>query len=150
MGRGARRRSCTLGDDFDGPVADYKRRIGRWLLWRSGPATHADARYLAIAADDLDTTYTFRLFADGTGEGTGPSGAAAHAVPQLEGGPEGRMTTIEAPEGEEALTEFILFRDRVYEGRAARWPALTPLELPPLAGRGPLRRGSHLPPARGA
>jgi hypothetical protein len=64
-----------LGDDFDGPVADYKRRIGRWLLWRSGPATHADARYLAIAADDLDTSYTFRLFADGNGEGTGPSGA---------------------------------------------------------------------------
>ena len=30
------------------------------------------------------------------------------------------MTTIEAPEGEAALTEFILFRDRVYEGRSAR------------------------------
>ena len=64
------------GDDFGGPVAHYKRRIGRWLLWRSGPASHADARYLAIAADDLDTTYAFRLFADGTGEGTGPSGSA--------------------------------------------------------------------------
>jgi hypothetical protein len=64
------------GDEFGGPVARYKRRIGRWLLWRSGPANHADARYLAIAADDLDTTYAFRLFADGTGEGTGPSGAA--------------------------------------------------------------------------
>jgi hypothetical protein len=64
------------GDDFGGPVAYYKRRIGRWLLWRSGPANHADARYVAIAADDLDTTYAFRLFADGTGQGTGPSGTA--------------------------------------------------------------------------
>lgn len=64
------------GDDFGGPVAHYKRRIGRWLLWRSGPATHADACYVAIAADDLDTTHTFRLFADGTGQGAGPSGTA--------------------------------------------------------------------------
>ena len=40
-----------VGDDFGGPVAHYKRRIGRWLLWRSGPASHADARYVAIAAD---------------------------------------------------------------------------------------------------
>ena len=64
------------GDDFGGPVAYYKRRIGRWLLWRSGPANHADARYVAVAADDLDTTYAFRLFADGTGQGTGPSGTA--------------------------------------------------------------------------
>jgi hypothetical protein len=63
------------GDDFGGPVAHYKRRIGRWLLWRSGPATHADARYVAIAAGDLATSCTFRLFADGTGEGIGPSGA---------------------------------------------------------------------------
>ena len=51
------------------------------------------------------------------------------------------MTTIEAPEGEEALTELILFRDRVYEGRAARWPTLTPLELPPLMGEGPFAEG---------
>ena len=65
-----------VGDDFGGPVAHYKRRIGRWLLWRSGPASHADARYQATAADDVDTTFTFRLFADGTGEGKGPSGTA--------------------------------------------------------------------------
>jgi len=52
----------------------YKRRIGKWLLWRAGPATDADARYLAVAADDLDDQWTFRLFADGTGQGIGPSG----------------------------------------------------------------------------
>jgi hypothetical protein len=63
-----------LGDDFGGPEADYKRRIGRWLLWRSGPANHADACYLAVAADDLSTRFTFRLYPDGTGDGAGPSG----------------------------------------------------------------------------
>jgi hypothetical protein len=66
----------TLGDDLPGnPVASYKRRIGAWLLWRSGPATGADARYGAVAADDLDIACTFRLFPDGTGDGVGPSGA---------------------------------------------------------------------------
>jgi hypothetical protein len=64
-----------LGDDIGAPPVDYKRRIGRWLLWRAGPATKADARYIAVASDDLDTAYTFRLFPDGTGEGQGPSGA---------------------------------------------------------------------------
>ena len=64
-----------LGDDIGTTQVDYKRRIGRWLLWRAGPATKADARYMALAADDLSEQYTFRLFADGTGQGTGPSGA---------------------------------------------------------------------------
>ena len=63
-----------LGDDFGGPVAMYKRRIGRWLLWRAGPARGADARYAAVDADDLTRTCTFRLFPDGTGDGAGPSG----------------------------------------------------------------------------
>ena len=64
-----------LGDDLPGrPEADYKRRIGRWLLWRAGPATKADARYLAVAADDLGSTFEFRLFPDGNGDGVGPSG----------------------------------------------------------------------------
>lgn len=63
-----------LGDDFDGPPADYKRRIHGWLLWRSGPATKADAAYAAIAADDLTVIHTFRLFAAGDVAGTGPSG----------------------------------------------------------------------------
>jgi hypothetical protein len=63
-----------LGDDIGGAEAQYKRRIGRWLLWRSGPATGADARYLAVAADDLSRAFTFRLFPDGSGEGEGPDG----------------------------------------------------------------------------
>lgn len=71
----------SLGDDLpDAPEADYKRRIGRWLLWRAGPAV-GDARYLAIAADDLAVHHTFRLHpdADGAnGEGAGPSGDVHH------------------------------------------------------------------------
>jgi hypothetical protein len=64
-----------LGDDLPGtPVADYKRRIGEWLLWRAGPATHGDARYAAVAPGDLERGYTFRLHPDGDGEGEGPSG----------------------------------------------------------------------------
>ena len=56
------------------PVADYKRRIGSWLLWRAGPATKADAIYFACAAEDVTNSFTFRLFPDGRGEGAGPSG----------------------------------------------------------------------------
>lgn len=63
-----------LGDDIGHPVIAYKRRLGRWLLWRAGPARGADARYLAIDADDLDVHYQFRLFPDGAGSGEGPSG----------------------------------------------------------------------------
>jgi hypothetical protein len=66
-----------LGDDLPGrPVAEYKRRIGPWLLWRAGPASGDHARYWVGLADDPSTTYTFRLFPDGDGEGTGPSGVA--------------------------------------------------------------------------
>jgi hypothetical protein len=64
-----------LGEPFGYDQVDYKRRIGRWLLWRAGPATKADAVYMAVAADDLGDRWTFRLFPDGTGEGEGPSGA---------------------------------------------------------------------------
>jgi hypothetical protein len=64
-----------LGVDLAGrPRADYKRRIGGWLLWRAGPATGADARYLAVRADDPATVFEFRLYPDGSGSGTGPSG----------------------------------------------------------------------------
>ena len=66
----------NLGSDIgvDAAHTDYKRRIDRWLLWRAGPATGADARYAAIASDDVARHHTFRLFPDGSGEGTGPSG----------------------------------------------------------------------------
>lgn len=65
----------TLGDDLPGaPVAEYKRRIGPWILWRAGPASKGHARYWAAREDDLDRAHTLRLFPDGTAEGTGPSG----------------------------------------------------------------------------
>jgi len=63
-----------LGDDIGGPVATYKRRIGRFLLWRAGPASRADARYLALDTATLAEQYTFRLFPDGSGDGIGPDG----------------------------------------------------------------------------
>ena len=65
----------SLGDDLPGrPVAEYKRRIGAWLLWRAGPATGGDARYWAARVDDLDRSVTLRLYPDGTADGLGPSG----------------------------------------------------------------------------
>ena len=63
-----------LGADFGVDLVAYKRRIKGFLLWRAGPAKGADARYMALAADDLKEQYTFRLFADGTAVGTGPDG----------------------------------------------------------------------------
>ncbi len=65
----------SLGDDLpDAPVADYKRRIGPWLLWRAGPASGGDARYFACLAEDVETAFTLRLFPDGSADGVGPSG----------------------------------------------------------------------------
>jgi hypothetical protein len=64
-----------LGADLPGsPVAEYKRRIGPWILWRAGPAKHADARYWACHEDDLGRSFTLRLFPDGTASGVGPDG----------------------------------------------------------------------------
>lgn len=63
------------GDDIGTDAIAYKRRLGGWLLWRAGPARGADARYVAIDSRDLDRVFTFRLFPDGSGGGTGPSGA---------------------------------------------------------------------------
>lgn len=66
----------SLGADIPGrPVAEYKRRIGPWILWRAGPATQGDARYWAAHERDLARSYTVRLHADGNAEGVGPSGA---------------------------------------------------------------------------
>jgi hypothetical protein len=72
----APRELLALGHDLPGrPVAEYKRRIGSWLLWRAGPASDADARYWAAHQDDLTRQVTLRLLPDGSGDGTGPSGA---------------------------------------------------------------------------
>ncbi|MGB8858699.1 MAG: hypothetical protein WCC60_05560 [Ilumatobacteraceae bacterium] len=71
----------ALGHDLTGrPEAEFKRRIGRWLLWRAGPAV-GDARYLAVAEDDVALQHAYRLRREdrGTnGEGAGPSGATHH------------------------------------------------------------------------
>lgn len=64
-----------LGADLGIELVAYKRRIKGFLLWRAGPAVDADARYMAVAADDLSRQYVFRLYEDGTGEGSGPDGA---------------------------------------------------------------------------
>jgi hypothetical protein len=64
----------SLGVDLGIDLVAYKRRIGRYLLWRAGPARGADARYMAVAADHLDTQWVFRLFPDGAGVGEGPDG----------------------------------------------------------------------------
>lgn len=67
-----------LGEDLPGePVAEYKRRIGPWILWRAGPARGGAARYWACHLDELERSYTFELDADGNGSGVGPSGAVA-------------------------------------------------------------------------
>jgi hypothetical protein len=63
-----------LGDDLGIDLVAYKRRIGRYLLWRAGPARRAHARYMAIAADDLDERWIFDLTPDGTGTGPAPDG----------------------------------------------------------------------------
>jgi len=63
------------GRDIGSTDITYKRRINGWLLWRAGPATKADSRYVAIDSTDLERVLSFRLFPDGSGEGTGPSGA---------------------------------------------------------------------------
>jgi hypothetical protein len=64
----------ALGDDLPGtPIAEYKRRIGPWILWRAGPAKHGDARYWAQhSATGAEST--LRLFPDGRAHGIGPSG----------------------------------------------------------------------------
>ena len=64
-----------LGTDFGVSLVAYKRRIGRFLLWRAGPAAGADARYAAIGSDDPDERYEFRLHPDGSGTGAGPGGS---------------------------------------------------------------------------
>lgn len=64
-----------LGDHL-GAEAGYIRRIGRYLLWRAGPAAGAAARYGAIDSEDLDRSFTFDLDAEGEGSGIGPDGVS--------------------------------------------------------------------------
>jgi RimJ/RimL family protein N-acetyltransferase len=48
---------------------------------------------------------------------------------------------IEEVSGEEELTEFCLFADRVNAARSAYWPAIPNLQLPLLLGQGPVAVG---------
>lgn len=68
----------ALGHDLpEQPIAEYKRRIGPWILWRAGPARRGDARYW-VAHDTTGVEYTLRLFPDGSASGLGPSGTTHH------------------------------------------------------------------------
>ena len=72
-------RLLSLGEDLpDAPEAEYKRRIGPWLLWRAGPATGAEARYWVCHVADLELQFELDLHADGSAEGVGPSGVQHH------------------------------------------------------------------------
>lgn len=71
----APRALLSAGDDLGEVRIAYKRRLGAWLPWRAGPARGADARYVAVHADDPDRVRTFRLHPDGSGSGVGPHGA---------------------------------------------------------------------------
>lgn len=68
----APRELLTLGDGLGEPV-EYKRRIGRFLLWRAGPPV-GEAIYLAI---DGTESYTFALHGR-QGAGVGPDGVDHH------------------------------------------------------------------------
>ena len=53
---------------------------------------------------------------------------------------------IEALEGEEAATEFVLFHDRVYAERSARWAAAAGLQVPFLTGESPFAKERQIRP----
>lgn len=65
--------AADLPEPSTAAEARYLRRIGPWLLWRAGPARGAHARYWVCLADDTAVQYTFDLFPDGSGSGTGPT-----------------------------------------------------------------------------
>ncbi len=53
---------------------------------------------------------------------------------------------IESPSGRDALSEFVLFHDRVYQDHGARWPAPVGLHLPLLCGQSPFAVERRLMP----
>jgi GNAT superfamily N-acetyltransferase len=54
--------------------------------------------------------------------------------------------TIDAPQGEAALEEFIRFHDSVYSQHTAYWPAPVDLQLPILRGDSPFARDRRIRP----
>ena len=87
-----------LGDDLGGQVATYKRRIGRWLLWRAGPATRADARYLAVDSEDLVAPARVPALRRRQRRGDRPRRCDGGPLPHLEGSPSRRRLTAGSPE----------------------------------------------------
>ena len=61
-----------LGEPLDEPV-EYKRRIGRFLLWRAGPPV-GEAVYMAVDSTDSATRYRFELHGR-RGHGLGSDGS---------------------------------------------------------------------------
>src|SRR5438094_132029 len=57
-----------------------------------------------------------------------------------------RPGPLATPGGTAPLTEFVLFHDRVYASRPARWSAFLPLDLPILAGESPFVEGRRVRP----
>ncbi len=54
--------------------------------------------------------------------------------------------TVEVPEGTDALTEFVRFRDQVYANYSARWPTSVRFDLQVLSGKSPFAEGRRLHP----
>jgi hypothetical protein len=54
--------------------------------------------------------------------------------------------TIEQPTGTDALTEFLVFQDRINEQAGAWWPAIVPMNLPMLLGDGATAAGRKFLP----
>ena len=54
-------------------ITSFLRRIGPWLLWRSGPAKGPSICW-AGHAEDLSRAYQIVLYGDGSASGLGPSG----------------------------------------------------------------------------
>jgi len=57
---------------------------------------------------------------------------------------------IESPQGEEPLTEFVLFKDRATEGISAHWPAVVEMQVPVLTGESPFCEDREIRSARTA
>ena len=68
----------SAGDDLGEVRIAYKRRLGPGCSGGPGPARGADARYVAVHADDPDRVLTFRLHPDGSGSGVGAPHGATH------------------------------------------------------------------------
>ena len=66
----------ALGDPIGEPTVLYLRQLGPFLVWRAGPGAARSATiWMALDVVDLARRFVFRQTVDGSGFGTGPSGA---------------------------------------------------------------------------